>query len=63
MARASAWGTMISRTIAREWLYLLGFVVASLLVVPFPVMLFLNPRQGAFGLYKALFDAREWWVA
>jgi hypothetical protein len=50
-------------TVAREWLYLLGFIVGSLVLVPFPVMLILNPRQGASGFYRALFDGREWFVA
>ena len=54
---------MIRKIVAREWLYLLGFVVASLVVVPFPVMLLLNPRLGATGFYKALFDSGEWLVA
>lgn len=54
---------MIRKVVAREWLYLLGFVVAGLVVVPFPAMLILNPRLGASGFYKALFDGREWWVA
>lgn len=54
---------MIRKTVAREWLYLLGFIVGGLVLLPFPVMLILNRRQGASGFYKALFDEREWLVA
>ena len=54
---------MIKKIVAREWLYFLGFVVASLVVLPLPVMLILNPQQGASGFYMALFEGREWRIA
>jgi len=57
---------VIKKTIAREWLYLLGFVAAGLIVLPLSVMLILNPGKEVkevSGFYKALFDEREWWIA
>jgi hypothetical protein len=47
---------MNKKIIAREWLYLLGFVVASLVVLPLPLMLILSPKEEASGFYKALFE-------
>jgi hypothetical protein len=52
---------MIKKIVAREWLYLLGFVVASLVVLPLPLMLILGPQKGTSGFYKALFEGV--WIA
>ena len=54
---------MPKKTVAREWLYFLGFMALGLLVLPTPVMLILNPSQAPLGFYKALVDGEEWWVA
>ena len=52
---------MNKKIVAQEWLYLLGFVVASLVVLPLPLMLILSPQEGASGFYKALFEGE--WIA
>jgi len=52
---------MNKKTVAREWLYFLGFIIAALVVLPMPLMLILSPREGASGFYKALFEG--YWIA
>jgi hypothetical protein len=63
MAITSDQRTVIMKTIAREWLYLLGFVAAGLIVLPLPVVLIFTPGHEVSEFYKALFDRREWWIA
>jgi len=52
---------MNKKTIAREWLYLLGFIIAAFVVLPLPFMLIFSPREGASGFYEALFEGN--WIA
>jgi hypothetical protein len=56
---------MAKRILAREWLYFLGGLIVGFVLVPFLLAVLLpEPGVGLFrdamGLYKRLFNKREW---
>jgi hypothetical protein len=50
---------MIKKIVARAWLYVLGFVIAGLVMLPWPLMLILDPQEGVSVFYEALLGGRS----